>query len=95
MATKQFHKEDLLECLWDDDADLLKVEDEIIDQSRWSIIHRLVFTEVGTHNFYEVTYSHGATEYQDETPFEYEPNMIECHEVEPVEITKTVYQRIE
>jgi len=57
--------------------------DEIIDTSRWSIHHRIIFEHEG--KFYETYYSEGATEMQDESPWEYEDE-VECYEVELKEV---------
>lgn len=55
---------------------------EIIDTSRWSINYRLVFKDEG--KVWQTYYSEGATEYQDESPWEYDSVVIleEVHEVE-------------
>jgi hypothetical protein len=58
--------------------------DEITDNGRWSIYHRCIFEDNG--KFYEAYYSVGATECQDESPWEYEEN-VDCYEVELKEIT--------
>ena len=42
---------------------------------------------------YEVDYTQGLTELQDEHPFEYEKDEIEVHEVEPVEVVSVKYIR--
>lgn len=57
--------------------------DEITDTSRWSIHHRIVFSYQG--KFWETYYSEGATEMQDESPWEYEDE-VECCEVELKEV---------
>lgn len=44
--------------------------DEITDQSRWSVHHRIIFPYQG--KFYEAYYSEGATEMQDESAWEYD-----------------------
>ena len=59
------------------------IVDKIIDTTRWSIVHEIVFEDKG--KFYQTTYSEGATEYQDERPWEYEDE-IECMEVEWKEV---------
>ena len=51
----------------------------IIDTSRWSVIHEIVFEDKG--KFYQTSYSEGATECQDESPWEYEEE-VDCIEVE-------------
>lgn len=60
------------------------VEDNIINNGRWSIHHEMVFPWKGKH--YKTHYSVAATEYQDESPWEYE-NEIKCVEVELKEVT--------
>lgn len=57
--------------------------DEIVDTSRWSVHHRCIFEDGG--KFYQAYYSEGATEMQDESPWEYD-NEIQCDEVELKEI---------
>lgn len=54
------------------------IYDKIIDTTRWSIVHEIVFEDNG--KFYQTTYMEGATEIQDERPWEYE-DVIECTEV--------------
>lgn len=57
--------------------------DRIVDTTRWSIIHEIVFED--NEKFYMTTYSEGATECQDERPWEYD-DKIECTEVELKEV---------
>ena len=59
------------------------IEDDIIDTTRGSIVHEIVFENNG--KFYMTTYSEGATECQDERPWEYDDE-IECTEVELKEV---------
>lgn len=84
----KFTKEFLQEIEDDDSVEI--IENEITDTTRWSIINRMIFKFEG--KFYETIYSHGATEYQDESPYEYEGDEIECREVFPVVKTITVYE---
>jgi len=79
-----FEKEFLKELTWGDDDAV--VYDNIIDHGRWSVTHEMVFKHEG--KFYMTTYRVGATESQDESPYEYEDDMIPCDEV--FEKTKTV-----
>ena len=84
MRKRTFKKDflvDELELPWDDN---IIRRNEIIDTSRWSTIYELVFEHEGKH--YLTTYSVGATESQDERPWEYE-NEVECVEVELVPVT--------
>lgn len=53
--------------------------DRIVDTTRWSIVHEIVFKDKG--KLYMTTYSEGATECQDEIPWEYDDE-IECIEIE-------------
>lgn len=57
--------------------------DEITGTSRWSTHHRIVFAYQG--RFYQTHYSRGATEIQDESPWEYDDE-VECVEVELKEV---------
>lgn len=58
--------------------------EEIIGTTRWSIIKEIVFQDKDG-KYYQTTYSEGATEFQDESPWEYEDE-IECTEVELKEV---------
>lgn len=80
MAKKVFSK-DYLKNKFDLPANI--VVDKIIDATRWSIVHEIVFEDNG--KFYQTTYSEGATEMQLESPWEYE-NEVECTEVELREV---------
>lgn len=80
----KFKKTDLLNEVFEE------VYDNIIDHSRWSIGYEKVFKHEG--KFYITYYSRGATEYQDESPYEYDGDEIECAEVVPVEKVVTVYE---
>lgn len=87
----KFKKEVLQELIDSGEFDGLKViKDEVYDTSRWSILKQLVFSK--EEKFYMVCYSVGATEYQDEGPFEWSPNEIECTEVFPFEEVVIVYR---
>lgn len=81
MAKKVFSKDYLK-----DELDLPysnTVVDKIIDTTRWSIVHEIVFEYNG--KFYQTTYSEGATEMQYESPWEYDDE-VECIEVELREV---------
>lgn len=90
----KFNKEDLLDLL-DDNCDTLeKVSDKIVGNRRWSVDHSLTFKDKASGKFYRTTYSVGATEQQDEGPWEYEEDMIECAEVRPIEKVVIVYEPV-
>ena len=94
---KTFPKEDLKAMIWSNhDPDKYElIYDKIEDTSRWSIIHEMVFKDKVENKFYSVSYSEGATECQDESPFEYEPADVECDEVVPKEVVVTKYVKVE
>ena len=70
------------------------LENEIQDSSRWSIYYNLIFKVLETGKIYETNYSVGATEYREESPFEYEGDEIEVTEVEPYEVTYIQYKAV-
>ena len=84
----EFEKDFLIDLL---DSGKATIEDTITGKGRWSIQHRWIFKH--DDKFFEAQYSHGATENQDESPFEHSGMMIECPEVNAVEKTVTVYER--
>lgn len=79
MGYKMFKKEFLRDVIIDD-----VVEEEIIDQSRWTTIIKAVFEHEG--KFYETIYGRGSTEYQDEEPYEFEEDEVKCKEVHLKEV---------
>ena len=81
----KFSKEFLLEEL-DEDPVLETIE----GSGRWTTHYRRVFAFEG--KFYETYYRCGSTEMQDERPYEYEEDEIECPEVVPVPVTVIEYQ---
>lgn len=80
MATINLDKKHLTDEL---DLPYSALLDEITDTSRWSIHHRIIFDYQG--KFYQAHYSEGATEMQDESPWEHEDE-VECVEVELKEV---------
>lgn len=64
---------------------------EIVGHSRWSVVYRIIFEYQS--KFYENFYSVGATEQQDEGPWEYEEE-VECMEVHQVEKLKKVWELV-
>lgn len=81
VRTKVFSKDYLM-----DELDLPyenTIVNRIVDTTRWSIVHEIVFED--HEKFYMTTYSEGATEIQDERPWEYDDE-IECTEVELKEV---------
>jgi len=80
--TKKFSKEYLVNEF---DLPWTAEEDHIIENTRWSIIHEIVFKDKDG-KYYQTWYSVGATEMQPEKPWEYEDE-IECTEVEQKPVT--------
>lgn len=72
------------------------VYSQISDTSRWSIYYDCIIKDCTTGKFYDASYTEGATEMQDESPFEYDPvddeGNIELREVEPYETIVTRYR---
>lgn len=53
---------------------------KIVGQRRWVVTYSNVFKHTPTGRFYKLTWRRGATEQQDEKPFEYD-------DPEPIEVT--------
>ncbi len=68
------------------------ISDIIVQHRRWSVDHVRVFEFEG--KFYRTEYSVGATESQDEGPYEDDHKNIDCVEVTPVLKQITVYEPI-
>ncbi len=73
------------------DKNFTQIENEIVDHSRWSVHHRIVVQRKSDQKFFVGYYSDGATESQDEDPYEYD-EFAEFTEVKPVEKTVIVYE---
>jgi hypothetical protein len=91
----KFKKQDLQNMACGESELLEKVEESIRDTGRWSITYSAVFKDTTTGKHYKTYYSSVATEYQDEMPFEYGAEEIECPEVVQVEKTVKVWKKIE
>ena len=78
--------------LSESDARVKIIRDNILETSRWSEIHDLVFEYDG--KLYQTTYSQGSTESQDESPFEYD-DVVTCDEVETYQEMVTNYRKID
>jgi hypothetical protein len=95
--TRKFPKQFLKDLIWDEEPELdgktgVKISDDITDTGRWSIHHSMIFSY--DEKFYLVNYSVGATEQQDERPFEYEGPEIDTILVAPIEKTVIVYTTV-
>jgi len=75
--------EEACNVIWGDTEDWKPASDKNIDgTSRWSVFMSQVFEHIPTGKFYLFEWSKGATECQDEDPFEY------VDEVEPSEVVE-------
>ena len=93
MASKMFPKKMMQEILWGEVEESTIERDTIVGHDRWSVQHELIFQYKG--QLYSCGYSKGATEMQDEAPFEYDNDMIECIMVKPVQKMVTEYESTE
>ena len=59
------------------------MHEAIVGHDRWSVRYARIFEHEG--KFYKTSYRVGATEQQDESPYEHEADEIECQEVHQVE----------
>lgn len=76
-------KDEACDIVCDDHDDWITVETNIVDNSRWSIMLEGIFQHGPTGKFYQLSWNVGATEQQEETPFEYyDPEPVEVHQVE-------------
>ena len=65
-------------------------QNTIVDLERWCVLYQWIGLHKPSKNYYMVYFRKGATESQDEGPFEYDEHA-EFVEVRPVEKTITVY----
>ena len=79
--------EDAREIAWDEHEDWEQVLEEITGQSRWSIDYMGICKHKPTNKTYRFYYSRGATESQDEEPYQYDDGEIDVIEVEQKEVS--------
>jgi len=89
MTKLKLSNETMLSILYGDEGEVLR--NQIVGHSRWSVNHEVIF-RYGD-KLYQAYYSVGATETQDEVPWEYEKE-VECVEVEPYEKTVIDYRTV-
>jgi len=87
--TLTLNPDDARDLIFGDLEDFEIVKDEIVSNSRWSILHDLIVKK--DDEFYLVEYSVGATEQQDERPFEYDDEVV-LKQVFPATKTIVVYE---
>lgn len=86
MATRTFTKEFMLDTL-EDGSNV--VRDKISGKSRWSIDHEMIFRDEDG-KLYRAHYRVGATESQDESPWEHEKE-VSAAEVKEVDVVVKDY----
>ncbi len=83
----EYSREDTLDILCEDREDFECVTDEqMVGKSRWSTHYKQVFKRLSDQTFWQIRWTRGSTEYQDEG---YED--LEMCQVWPKQVTKTVY----
>lgn len=87
-------REEAQAMIQDDHENWDTIESSIVDTSRWSNMYEGVFAHLPSNKFYSFSWSEGATECQDESPFEYE-DVVEGTEVERKEVMQTVWVTVE
>lgn len=89
--TLKFSRDRGREIIFDDDDKFTVIKRDIVDTSRWSIITDVIVKRLSDGKLFKSCYSQGATESQDERPYEYD-EFAEFTEVFAVEKTITVYE---
>ena len=83
---REFTKEIMQEIASEDTDDFTIIKQHVIDTTRWATVHEMIFGELSTGKFYRSYFNRGATEMQDERPYEYDSAIIKCWEVVEVEV---------
>ena len=81
--------EDARAAIYEDHSDFELVEEEMTDTSRWSIHYSATLRHKSSGNYYYTNYSRGATECQDEQPYEHEKEVVftAFHKTYPVTVS--------
>ena len=70
------------DIVYGDDSNFVTIEDKIVRTKRWSIVCEIVVQRKTDGKYFKDVYQIGATEMQDEQPYEYsEPNFTEVFPV--------------
>ena len=78
-------REQAVDLLDGDSEEFKIIKDEIVDTSRWSNIYEIIIQRISDGKYFKDSYSVGATESQDESPWEYdEPDFTEVFKKEVV-----------
>ena len=79
------------EAIWGEIEGFEKIFDDVVDDTgRWTTTHEIVIKRLSDGKFFRDYYTQGATEHQDQSPWEY--GQPEFTEVFPVEKTVIVYE---
>lgn len=95
IKTQPFDRELLRDIISDCADGYTVIESNITDNSRWSIHHECVFMRSSDGVFFRTQYSIGATEYQDERPYECDGDTIAVEVVVPMKVVVTKYVPVE
>lgn len=88
--TRAFPKEEMLHLINGGSSDSYEIiHQELIDHNRWTVTYELLFREIQTGVYYRAYYNE-----QDETPWEYEDEVI-ASIVVPREVTVLKYFPVE
>ena len=92
---REFSREVMQEIAQEDTDEYKIIETEIVDTTRWATVHVMVFKDLATSKCYRSYFNRGATEMQDERPYEYDNPIIKCHEVVEKEVLTKKWVRKE
>lgn len=71
-----------------------KVDSNLVDRTRWSVVYEEIWKNPTDAKCYQFSFCRGATESQEERPYEYESEPIEVPEVKQVEKTVLVWEEV-
>ena len=90
-VTIEVTKEQAREIVYGDSAEFTMISEEICSVSRWSIHYDGVCQHRETGKYYLISWETGATELQDEEPFDYEDGPVVLIEAAPTVVTTVKY----
>ena len=86
----KFDAQEAREIIANDHTDFKVVQSTLLSHSRWSLHYETIVQRFSDGKYFSTCYQVGATEQQDERPYEYETPHFK--EVFPTEKTVTVYE---
>jgi hypothetical protein len=88
----RFKREEMIELISGGDVGGVElVSDVLVGTTRWSNVHQIIFKVLDT--YYRAEYCTGATEYQDERPWDGQDE-VEAEEVRPVPTVVINYEAV-